>query len=447
MIASNNTQQNFDVVILGGGPAGTAAGITLQQRPDISVAIVEQSDYSAFRIGESLTPGIRSLLEYLKVWEPFQKEQSLKSFGTHAAWGSDTFNTLDYMFTIHGAGWSLDRVRFDQMLARTFQERGGTLLTNTRFLHCEPTADQHWQVQLKNGESLHCKYLIDATGRRSRLAQQLGVPRIVYDRLLGVSCVGQLPPDRSVEFSLQIEACDYGWWYTAPVPGNRLSVVLMSDSDLIGKHQATRPDRWHALLDQMPLTRQRVQGVEFKDAPKPFSCFSSCLKQVGGKNWVAVGDAAASHDPLSSTGIPHALGSGIHGAILAANTLFGDGEMLASFQQSIEQDFRQYLQTHGQYYRREQRWPDAPFWQRRQELIRLDPHSKVNAIAPWQSPNNRRSVHLSEQLSQQLYASCQPGHQAHEVVKAFADDHPQLWDQQIILGLQELVQNEVVTLG
>ncbi|MHC4880808.1 MAG: tryptophan 7-halogenase, partial [Planctomycetota bacterium] len=61
----------FDVVILGGGPAGCAAGLTLLKRDGVSVAIVEASDYTVPRIGESLTPGIRPLLEYLDLWCDF----------------------------------------------------------------------------------------------------------------------------------------------------------------------------------------------------------------------------------------------------------------------------------------------------------------------------------------------------------------------------------------
>ena len=102
MTANTHQKHNFDVVILGGGPAGTAAGMTLLKREGLSVAVVEASDYTTPRMGESLSPGMRPLLEYLHIWEPFKQEQSLKTFGSQAAWGSDTPSALDYMFTLHG---------------------------------------------------------------------------------------------------------------------------------------------------------------------------------------------------------------------------------------------------------------------------------------------------------------------------------------------------------
>ena len=209
----------------------------------------------------------------------------------------------------------------------------------------------------------------------------------------------------------------------------------------------------------MKETSERVRGVRFTQRPKAFSCFSSILRQVGGEDWVAVGDAAASHDPLSSTGIPHAIGMGVHGALAAANSLFSNGESLKGYQETIHDDFLQYLRTHWRYYRREDRWPDSVFWRRRTTPVSIDPNEKfqrversTNTIDPnekfqrverstntFSGPNDL--VHLPARFSRQLYESCKPGRFAHQIVREFAGSHPQVPDQQIIFGLQELVAN------
>ncbi len=444
MSSSSKSERPFDVVILGGGPGGTAAGITLLKRDGISVAIVEESDYDSLRIGESLSPGIRPLLDYLDIWEQFRSEQSLESFGSKAAWGTSSLQALDYMFTLHGTGWGLDRVRFDRMLAHAFQERGGSLLTKTRFLNCQRTASHNWEIHVrepdKTTRKIQCKYLIDATGRRGYLARHLGIPRQIYDRLMGVACIGQLANDSPVESFIQVEACEYGWWYTAPIPGNRISVVLMSDVDIVSQQKVVKPKQWQSLLKEMKFTSDRIRGVEFTAKPRVFSAGSSCLQQVGGEKWVAVGDAAASHDPLSSTGIPHAIGSGVHGAIMAANALFSDGQMLESFQQSIHSDFYQYLRTHWQYYQRETRWSESLFWKRRRTPIRTDPYATIEYVQPSTESSSYSSVHLKTQRLQELHKSCQKDYLTHQIVRAFADSHPQIPEQHIILGFQELVE-------
>lgn len=435
---------DFDVVILGGGPAGAAAGITLLKRDDISVAILEKSDYTKSRIGESLTPGIRSLLEYLGVWEQFSKEQSLQSFGSQAAWGSSDVLSLDYMFTLHGPGWGLDRVRFDRLLADYFTQRGGHLLKNYHATKVEYLSSEGWKIQVKESDNtkheISCKYLIDASGRRSILTKQMNIQRKVYDKLIGVSCVGQFSGDVSLESVTQVEACNYGWWYTSPVPGNKIAVVLMTDSDIARKLRVVNRDKWHELLGKTDITNKRVSKVNFWGEIKAFSCFSSCLKSVGGEKWVAVGDAVASHDPLSSSGIPHAIGSGVQGALVAADSLFAQAKMLSGYQESIHKDFFQYQRTHWQYYTRETRWPESLFWKRRTTEISINPLAVLECADELVDVNKISRLYFSGQRLSQLYDHCQSGKVAHEIVSGFLEHFPRVPDQHVILELQRLVE-------
>jgi flavin-dependent dehydrogenase len=449
LVINATTGDHFDVVILGGGPGGTAAGLTLLKRDRMSVAIIERSDYGAPRIGESLSPGMRALLDYLDVWKQFQREQSLECYGTQAAWGSPSSQSLDYLFTVHGTGWGLDRVRFDRMLANAFRNRGGKLLTNTTFKGCERSSNG-WKIQIasaeKADEMIGCSYLIDATGRPGRLARSLDVPRTVHDRLVGVGCIGQAPADSILESVTHVEACEYGWWYTASVPANRISVILMSDADIVRLKQAANSDQWRSLLKAMPLTSDRLSGIVFPDSPKVFSSSTSCLQQVGGEGWVAVGDAIASHDPLSSSGIPHAIGSGVHGARVAADALFASGNLLEHYQRSIHEDFGQYLRTHWQYYQQETRWPRSLFWKRRRSEISIDPYAVIAQVDLSKGSLLKGMGHLSPRRTRQLYQLCRPGSSVHQIARAFTDAHPEIPDPPIILELQELVESGHVTL-
>ncbi len=429
-----------DVIIVGGGPSGTSAGLSLLKRDGIRVTLLEASEYEQQRAGESLTPGTRPLLEYLGVWQRFEQEQTLSSFGSRAAWGSSEARTLDFMLTVHGAGWSLDRVALDRMLAMVFEERGGQLERRARFLGCE-RSDGHWCVRLRNSEgqleTRRSRYLIDASSRRSLVAQQLGVVREKHDELVGVACIGAVPNDRIVDASILVEACEYGWWYTAPTPGQTMSTVLMSDSDTVRELGAAHGPRWSSLLGGTELTSRRVAGVQFESAPRVFRACSSRLTSVGGDGWVAVGDAAAAHDPLSSTGLPHAMGTGTQGAIVAANALFADGRALAAYQQAVQDDYLQYLQTHWSYYQREVRWPRSRFWRRRQTAVAIAPEAVVSRLAS--KADWRDSVHLPRRLARALCESVQSENTAHRVVERFAAAHPEVSDQRIILGLQDLV--------
>lgn len=437
----------FDVLILGGGPAGSSAGLTLLKRDGVSVAIVEKSAYSEYRVGESLTPGARPLLEYLQIWDAFKQQQSLHSFGSEAAWGSSDISALDYMFTMHGPGWALDRLSFDQMLSRLFINRGGTLLLRHTVLDVKRVGTK-WQVRVMASNQqeervIFCSYIVDATGRSRSIAEKcLGAKKMMYDKLFGVVNIGYMPKDYSTENNILLETCEYGWWYTIPLPDNRMLVTFMSDIDIIKHLNATEYSQWFKLLQEMRLTYNRINKVKFRDKPQIFSAVSAYLEQAGGEGWVAVGDAVASHDPLSSTGIAHAMGSGIQGALVAANTLFASGGMLQVYQKGIRQDYHEYLKTRWQYYSMENRWGSELFWKRRTSVVSVDPSAVIDSIN-LQMVNNP-SPYVSHRVQEYLLEKCYIGQKVHEVISAVKGRYDYVPDQHLILCLQDMIAHQKI---
>ncbi len=441
---------DYDVLIIGGGAAGTSAGITLLQKEGLKVGIIEKGDFSGYRVGESLSPGARPLLEYLKVWDKFQATQSLSSYGSHGAWASESLIAFDFLFTTHGSGWSLDRLSFDKMLFETFVERGGVGLLNHTFKKAA-LKDGQWDIEILNSEGVaeNCtaNYIIDATGRQGIFAKFLKSVRIVHDRLVGLCSLGLVPDDITITSNVMIEACEYGWWYSSPVPNNRVAVVLMSDSDMISQLGASKLSVWSKLLGEMPLTSERVKDVDFVENPEAYAAYSSVLECPGGDRWLAVGDAAASHDPLSSSGIPHAMGSGVQGAIVAINSLTKVGEAFSAYRNSIKNDFSQFLKTHWQYYSMVKRWPEATFWKRRNTLVKINPEAAIKGTNALNKESEYQPVHISKKVVTDLVSHCKPDKLVHEALSEFKKAHPQFPDQQLILGFQELVENELVELS
>jgi flavin-dependent dehydrogenase len=84
-----------------------------------------------------------------------------------------------------------------------------------------------------------------------------------------------------------------------------------------------------------------------------------------------VGDAASAWDPLSSQGIAKALRSGVAAADTIIEYLSGDPAAMVRYANGSQADFEQYLNTYHHYYRREMRWPEAVFWNRRHALREL----------------------------------------------------------------------------
>src|ERR1041384_3481115 len=78
----------FDVAIVGGGPAGSATALSLRAHaPSLSVVLIEASDFNASRIGETLPPPVRTILEHLQVWKDFCALSAREVFGSNPGWG------------------------------------------------------------------------------------------------------------------------------------------------------------------------------------------------------------------------------------------------------------------------------------------------------------------------------------------------------------------------
>jgi flavin-dependent dehydrogenase len=359
-----------DVAVIGGGPAGTAAALTLLKYSQLTVAVVERSNYDQWRVGESLSPSGASLLRYLGAWETFTARGHLPSYGTAAAWGSSELLARDFLFTGHGTGWHLDRREFDQMLAGLVSKCGGLLMTSATVER--ETRDPHgWQLSIRCGTSrnrmkLRTRYVIDASGKQAVFARRNGARRRVGDPLVGIvgsfSFAEQSPRD-SVTL---VEAGPMGWWYSAALPDGRMVVAFMSDSDLIRRHGWHRRDRWLELLASSCHVRARVELGTFDNKLAVCPAYSQILEPIAGEGWVAAGEAAVGFDPLSSMGIGYALTSGIEAARAVHNALTGDGKQMACYTASVVRHYAEYRAQHRQYYLMEQRWPDSPFWARRQ---------------------------------------------------------------------------------
>ena len=175
-----------------------------------------------------------------------------------------------------------------------------------------------------------------------------------------------------------VETCDLGWWYSARLPGAELVVALMSDSDLVRAHRLAAPQTWWRHLAATGPTHERTAEGRPAGPLRVQAAHSSRLQPLTGEGWLAVGDAACSHDPLSASGIARALDSGIHAArALDALLRKGDAGLLAAYDARQRQAFDLYCTTWARYYQVEQRWPAAEFWRRRHGLLLLDPRSRV----------------------------------------------------------------------
>jgi flavin-dependent dehydrogenase len=335
------------------------------------VILVERSQYDDIRVGETLPPSAQPLLAELGLWERFQRQGHLRSSSIRSVWGQSEVYEHDVSLHPYGCWWHLDRARFDAWLAAVAAEEGVLMHRGTRLRSVRRTTDERWITTIQahgTAHAIRAAILVDATGRTARLARQQGNVREHYDQLIGVAGTLRHPALTTTEAYTLIEAVEYGWWYSALVPAQRMVGVFLTDADLIPRHPKLRLALWQGLLHQAPHTSKRFTNLELLAAPRLLSANSSRLTTVCGNGWIAVGDAAAAYDPLSSQGMLKALESGHRSAVAIEQHLAGNTQTWAIYQQITDVMFQQYLQQRHFYYQRETRWPSHAFWQRRQGI-------------------------------------------------------------------------------
>jgi flavin-dependent dehydrogenase len=288
-----------DVLIIGAGPAGSAAAIEAA-RHGLRATLVESEPFPRERPGESLHPGVEPLLEKLGI----DAVNFPRVEGTWVAWGSP-LQFQPYGSDERGAwlGYHAWRADFDNLLLTRAIAAGCCVLQPARAIkplrHCG-------HVLTSEGE-IEARCLIDASGHRQWLARhknlkyRLESPKLVatYSYVEG-SVEGPDP---------LIEADAMGWTWTARVLADLTGWVRLNWSGE-PPPDTWRPKRISHLCDARPLRRTDVTWRR--------------LEAPAGPGYFCVGDAAAVLDPASSHGVLKAVMSGMMAGYLTARLLQGD---------------------------------------------------------------------------------------------------------------------------
>lgn len=376
----------YDAVIAGAGPAGAATALSLA-RAGRRVLVLERRAKPRARSAETIAPAAKVAVE--AGLGPMQDralpDWAAPSRGNISIWGGDAPATQDFFFNAYGPGLCVDRAGFDAALLEAARAQGvevqtGTVLTAARY------QDERWAVTLEGPSGaleIHAAYLVDATGRTAALGRLFALPHDRGDPLFSYALAFEAdgPATGDMDGYTRIEAAPNGWWYSNRLPGThggpaRRLVVFHTDRDTPNARQAATADGLLRLLATTTLMRPvlaehgyRPQG-RVQGAPAGNAVAANAVA----KGFVAVGDAAQAHDPLSSQGVERALTSGALAGLALHYALSNPDApqpFLARYQQQMRAHWQTYLAQHAYYYAMEPRWAERPFWARRATQAQL----------------------------------------------------------------------------
>ncbi|MGE5236949.1 MAG: NAD(P)/FAD-dependent oxidoreductase [Acidobacteriota bacterium] len=307
-------ERSVDVVILGGGPAGSTAASILA-RAGIGAVVLEREAFPRFHVGESLLPHSLPLLDELGVHDtvralPHTRRKDGATFVTH-----DGSRQVVYWFDTAFApaiphAYQVRRDEFDKVLLDHARSLGVEVLEGWQAQ--APVWERNRLVGVKakdqDGEdaTLRCRAFLDASGQSAFLASRMGW-RFPYPRHRKVASVAHFAdawlPDGRERGNITIVLAEGGWFWLIPFADDTVSVGAVMD---VGRWRALGPDPetlFNAATAATPEVGRRLANARRLIPFTAIQNFSFRVMRIAGDGFCLLGDAAGFLDPIFSTGV------------------------------------------------------------------------------------------------------------------------------------------------
>lgn len=310
-----------DVLIVGGGPAGSTAA-NLLAGSGYRVVLLEKEHHPRFHIGESLLPANQPLLERLGVAERVRAIGMLK-------WGAEfvsPWHGRSEIFEFASArnpelpySYQVRRSQFDEILIRRAAERGAIVLEGCRAREVElerPDGRVRVVAEHEDGSKSgwEARFLIDASGRETLLANHLRVkqrnPRhnsaAVYAHFAGVERrAGKRAGDISIYWF------EHGWFWLIPLADGVTSIGAVVWPYYLKQRRGPLREFLLATIALCAPLAERLESATLVSEVEATGNYSYSAARSHGRNYLLVGDAFTFIDPVFSTGVWLAMNGGL----------------------------------------------------------------------------------------------------------------------------------------
>jgi flavin-dependent dehydrogenase len=342
--ASAPAAETCDVLIIGGGPAGSTAAALLAERGR-RVVLVEKEAHPRFHIGESLLPQNLRLFERLGLSEEVRRLGVYKPGASfisdeHGRRTSFLFaNALNQEFK---HSYQVRRADFDTLLFRNAAARGAVTLERMRVMEVSIDAQRGSRVMARDAEGRErvwqTRFVIDASGRDTVLAGQMQSKQrnrhnntaALYGHFRGVTpCEGCDPGN------ITVHLLEQGWCWMIPLPDGITSIGVVSSPAFFKTRRGTPEAFLLETLAASESARARMADATLISAVTTTGNYSYRCERMRGEGWLMAGDAFAFVDPVFSSGVMLAMASA-ELAAEAVDTWLDDPERAEPLMQRFE---------------------------------------------------------------------------------------------------------------
>ena len=312
---------NPDVVVIGGGPAGSTVS-TLLAKAGVSVELFERETFPRFHIGESLIPETYWVLKDLDMLPKMQASHFVKKYSVQFvnAEGRESAPFYFWDNKPHECSqtWQVVRSEFDQMMLENAREHGVNVREGVRVHDVIFEGERAVGVRIKDGEGfreVRAKVVVDASGQNGLLMNRLNLR--VWDPILNKGAIWTYwenayrdsGKDEGATLVIQ-NGNRQGWFWYIPQHDNIVSIGIVAPFDYIFKGRTSYAQTYEEEVEMCPGVKQRVANAKKVTGYFATKDYTYRSTRVSGDGWVLVGDAFGFLDPLYSSGVLLALKSG-----------------------------------------------------------------------------------------------------------------------------------------
>ncbi len=368
--ASQTIPTSADIVVAGGGPAGATIARLLAGY-GFHVVLLEKRRFPRYQIGESLTPRILPLFDFLGIRSCIEAAGFLPIAGHTVCWGSPQPRTTYYSPDRTRHGFQVWRPDFDTLLldhARqsTVQVIEGQTVTGMRFHDGDSVT-----LQTASQQPISASFFVDATGHAGLLAGQGWRQRDTIFQTLAITAYwhGVQESGGFDRGNTLIEAYASGMVWSLPLHTGLRNVTLLLDWSAGKQIRETSLAKFYSSeLRQAAYTSSLLSGAQISIPPRACDASLYTAATFATERALLVGDAGLFIDPLSSEGVHKAMASAVTGAVVVNTILRRPGmrsQAIHFYHERQQQTYESHYQQSVAYYREERRWSDHVFWHRR----------------------------------------------------------------------------------